>query len=249
MFQRKKMIIVPIGSFLKLMLIYFLRSYIVKILVIEDSSVLQKNLQFLLKKFHFVVELASDWHEWLKKVALQKYDAIVLDNHMPHMTGKEFLMKLRSQNNTTLVVMLTSDSQLQDKITMFDIWADDYLTKPFEIEELVVRLKALWKRNTHLLDEKIHFRSYTINFTKWSIYDENNDEIQLPHKQYLILELLTKNKWYAQSKNKIMQYVWGEQEENLELSSTTLESHVYAIRQKLWKDVIQTRKGSGYIIQ
>ena len=219
-----------------------------KILIVEDSKILRENLDFLLKKFHFLSEFANDWEEALQKISLQKYEAIVLDNNMPIMTGEVFLKKMRKNCNTTPVIVLTSDSWLQNKLSMFDLWADDYLTKPFEIEELVARLKALGKRKENISDSEKNFHGYSINFSKWKVWSWET-EILLPHKQYLILEILVKNMGYAQSKTKIMEYVWGEQEENLELSSTTLESHIYAIRKKLGKNVIETRKWVGYIIE
>lgn len=219
-----------------------------KILIVEDSKILRENLEFLLKKFHFVCDFCVDWKEAIQKVSMQKYDAIVLDNNMPRMTGKEFLAALRKDKNSTPVIVLTSDSQMNDKLSMFDLWADDYMTKPFEIEELVARLKAIGKRKGILTDTVCRFSEYTINYSKWKIF-KNDCEIFFPHKQYLILEFLTQNINYTQSKIKIMEYVWWEQEEHLELDSTTLESHIYAIRKKLGKNVISTIKGMWYIIE
>jgi DNA-binding response OmpR family regulator len=137
---------------------------------------------------------------------------------------------------------------LQDKLEMFELWVDDYLTKPFEIEELVARLKSLLKRWEQKIDDEKISWNLKINYSKNKIYFKNN-EVNFPHKQYLILEFLMNNIWYPQNKVKIMEYVWWEAEENLDLNSTTLESHIYAIRKKLWKQFIKTVKGVWYIIE
>ena len=114
-----------------------------KILIIEDNPVLRENLAFLLKKMYFVVELSENGKQAIEKTSMNNYDAIVLDVNMPLMDGKQFLSLLRAQNNTTPVIALTSNSMLEDKLEMFDLGVDDYLTKPFEVEELAMRLKAL----------------------------------------------------------------------------------------------------------
>jgi DNA-binding response OmpR family regulator len=145
------------------------------------------------------------------------------------------------------VIALTSDSMLQDKLEMFELWVDDYLTKPFEIEELVARLKSILKRKDKQIDEEKSIWNLTINYSKKKIYLDES-EINFPQKQYLILEYLLKNTGYPQNKVKIMEYVWWEAEENLEFNSTTLESHIYAIRKVVWKDIIKTVKGIWYVI-
>ena len=219
-----------------------------KILIVEDNLILRENLEFLLKKFSYYAESAKDGEEGLRKISSGKYDAIVLDINMPNMSGREFLQKIRNAENHTPVLVLTSNSMLEDKVELFDMGADDYMTKPFEIEELVARLKSLLRRGATVQDTTQEFWDYNINFSTKKIL-QGEKQIFFSRKQYLILELLTKNIWYPLSKIKIMEYVWGEQEENLELASTTLESHIYVLRKQLWKGVIHTLKWVGYVIE
>lgn len=197
---------------------------------------------------NFLAEWAKNGQEALSKIASYNYDAIVLDVNMPIMGGKELLMKLRKRWKNTPIIALTSNSMLTDKLEMFDLWVDDYMTKPFEIQELVVRIKAVGKRSDVIVDTTQTIGSVEINFSTHKIF-VSGEEIYFPHKQYLIVEYLSKNLWYPKNKLQIMEYVWGEQEENLELKSTTLESHIYSIRAKLGKQFIKTRKGVGYIIE
>ena len=138
---------------------------------------------------------------------------------------------------------------LQDKLELFDLWVDDYMTKPFEIEELVARLKVLGKRiEKNTFEEKIKIWNITIDTSAKKVYLRQK-EIILTYKEYLIVEFLSKFRWQAKQKNEIMEYVWWENEGNLELDSKTLEAHIYAIRKKLWKDFIKTVKLVWYIIE
>ena len=218
-----------------------------KILIIEDNPILRENLIFLLTKFSYLAESAQNGKIALEKINNNTFDAIILDVNMPIMWGKEFLQNLRKNNNSTPVITLTSDSMLQDKLEMFELWVDDYLTKPFEIEELVARLKSLLKRGENKIDDEKIAGDLKINYSKNKIYFKN-EEISFPNKQYLILEFLMKNIWYPQNKLTIMEYVWWEAEENLELNSTTLESHIYSIRKIIGKDILKTVKWTWYII-
>ncbi len=232
-----------------------------KILIIEDNPNLRENLIFLLKKNNFLAEWVVHWKEALEKMVHNKYDAIILDINMPIMNGKEFLKTLRNSGNNIPVIALTSDSMLSDKLEVFELGADDYMTKPFEIDELVMRLKAILKRTEKIIENKIIIWEFEINFSKSKILTfspskggnawnaKGGVEINFPHKQYLIIEFLAKNKWFPIAKIKLMEYVWGEAGENLEFNSTTLESHIYAIRKKLTKQFIKTIKWVWYIIE
>lgn len=219
-----------------------------KILIVEDNPILRENLIFLLKKFNFLWEWAFDWTQAIEKITNSNYDAIVLDINLPIMSGKEFLKNIRSRGISIPVIALTSDNLLEDKLEMFDLWVDDYLTKPFEIEELIARLKSILKRKEKIISNIIKIWNISINIDSKKIFKEDI-EIKFPYKQYLIVEYLFKNKGYPQNKVNLMEYVWWEAEENLEFNSTTLESHIYSIRNKLWKNFIKTIKWIWYIIE
>lgn len=219
-----------------------------KILLVEDNKILRENLLFLLKKFNFLWEGAMNWVDALEKITKSNFDAIILDVNMPLMNWKTFLIKLREFWKTIPVIALTSNSMLEDKLEMFDLWVDDYLTKPFDIEELIVRLKAILKRKSEKIDDIKVIWNIKINFSNNKIFVWDK-EVDFAYKQFLIVEFLIRNFWYPQNKIKIMEYVWWESEENLEFNSTTLESHIYSIRKKLWKNFIKTVKWVWYIIE
>lgn len=219
-----------------------------KILVVEDNKILRENLLFLLKKNNFLAEEAKNWQEALEKNSFSLYDAIILDINLPIMSWKEFLKEIRKIWKNTPVIALTSNSMLEDKLELFDLWVDDYLTKPFEFDELLARIKSILKRSDKKIENKKEFWDFSINFDSKKIFLKN-EEIVLTYKQYLLIEFLVKNFWYPQTKQKIMEYVWWENEENLEFDSTTLESHIYSVRKKFWKNFIKTIKWIWYVIE
>lgn len=219
-----------------------------KILIIEDNPNLRENLIYLLKQFHHLGEGAENGHIGLEKLSQGKYDAIVLDLEMPEMTGQEFMQVLKTQKNAPPVIVLTSYGQLEDKLNLFDLWAQDYITKPVEIEELLARLNIITQRNISAHSNNfLQYKSIKL-FPSQGKVEISGNIISLSQKQFLILEYLMRTPNIPQKKIDIMQYVWGESEENLEFHSTTLESHIYALRKKLWDTSLKTLKGFGYMI-
>lgn len=219
-----------------------------KILIIEDHPKIRENIVKYLKINWYLAEEAFNWEEALEKIRYTDYDCLVLDVNMPIMNGKEFMKNLRKNWNFSPVIALTSNSTLEDKVEMFEFWVDDYLTKPFELKELEMRIKSLLKRKENIIEEKIIIWNIEIDFTKHKVFYKK-EEIELSNKQYMIVEFLSKSKWYPKSKIQILEQVWWEAEENLELSSTTLESHISTIRKKLWSEFIKTLKWVWYIIE
>lgn len=164
------------------------------------------------------------------------------------MDGREFMKKFREKNKKTPVIALTSNSMLDDKVEMFDLWVDDYLTKPFELKELELRIKVLLWSKENIIDNSLKLWDIIINYSGKKVYKKDS-QIELSNKEYLIIEFLSKNKWYPKTKIQLLEHVWWEQEENLELSSTTLETHISTIRKKINSDFIKTIRWVGYIIE
>lgn len=219
-----------------------------KILIIEDHPKIRENINSYFKFKWYVVEDSFDWEKGLEKALIWNFDVIILDINLPIMNGKEFLYKLREKNNNTPVIALTSNNTLDDKVEVYDLWVDDYLTKPFELKELEIRILALSKRKDKLINDVLIYKDIELNITNHTILKESK-KIDLWNKEYLIIEFLLLNKWYPKSKWQIFEKVWWESEELLDLNSTTLESHISTIRKKLWKDFIKTIKWVGYIIE
>lgn len=219
-----------------------------KILIIEDHPKLRENVVNYFKIKWFTIEEASNWKIWLEKALVNNYDIIILDINMPILNWKEFLYEFRNHNKNTSVIALTSNNTLDDKTEIFNLWVDDYLTKPFELKELELRVSVLWRRQEKTIEDIIKIENIEINLSSRKVFI-SGEKIELWNKEFLIIEFLAKNKWYPKTKIDILEKVWWEAEENLELSSTTLEAHISTIRKKLWKTFIKTIKWVWYIIE
>jgi DNA-binding response OmpR family regulator len=136
---------------------------------------------------------------------------------------------------------------LEHKLEMYDIWADDYITKPYDFEELEARLKAIYKRKDQIIYDTIHIWNISINIQKHQVQLDWID-IKLSHKEFMIIEFLSKNKEIPKSKSEILEYVWWIRESDLNFDSTTIEMHISTMRKKLWKNIITTLKWVWYVM-
>lgn len=219
-----------------------------KILVIEDHPKLRENI---VKYFHlkgYTAEWAIHGKEWIDKAKKTQYDCIILDVNLPVLDGKDFAKLLREKGDSTPILALTSNTMLDDKLEMFSLWVDDYLTKPFELAELEARVLALSRRKTKHIEQDIVIGDVAINFSKKQVLVWEK-KVELGNKEFLIVEFLAKNRWYPKSKMQIVEYVWWERESTLSFESVTLEAHISYIRKKLGHWFIKTIKGVGYVIQ
>jgi DNA-binding response OmpR family regulator len=204
-----------------------------KLLIVEDHPKIRSNIieYFSLKGY------TAEWAVH-GEVALQMlhahYDIIVLDMNMPIMDGRTFISELRKSGYQTPVIVLTSNSLIDDKVTMFDLGADDYVVKPFEMRELEARIIALGRRRTQSIDQIIEFGEYSIDIGR-KIVKKAGKQVELSHKEYGIIEYLSRNKTYPKSKLEILEAVWGIREAELAMDSVTLEVHISAIRKRLGK--------------
>lgn len=219
-----------------------------KILIVEDHPKLRENIIKYFKLKGHLIEWAIHGKEALDKVSQSSYEAVILDINLPIMDGKTFLKKLREKWNYTPVIALTSNSLLEDKIEVFGIWVDDYLTKPFELAELEARVHALSRRKNIIEQEVIHFWDVEIDIWKRKIFKKWS-EIDVGNKEFLILEFLSKNIGYPKSKQEIIEYAWWESESKLIFESVTLEAHISYLRKKLGKNIIKTLKWVWYVIE
>nr|MDD3720395.1 response regulator transcription factor [Candidatus Gracilibacteria bacterium] len=219
-----------------------------KILVVEDHPKIRQNIIKYLNLKGFRAEEAIHGEDAKQKIKSNDYDLIVLDINMPLLNGKEFTKFVRDSGNNIPIIALTSNSLLDDKLEMFSLGVDDYITKPFEFEELEARIKTVLKRKDKEIKNNLKIRDIELDIDKHKVY-KNGIEIILGNKEYMILEYLFLNQTYPKSKISILEHVWGEQEENLDLGSVTLEAHISFLRKKLGKDLIKTIKGVGYVIE
>ena len=220
-----------------------------KVLIIEDEKVLSDTIHQCICK-EFQTEQAYDGYEGYTYAKENIYDAIILDLMLPEMSGYDVLLKLRENKVYTPVLILTAKDSISDKLKGFRYGADDYLVKPFEVEELIARLQAIIRRTKgNYQDELLEFKELKINLQKRNIIIKG-EEITLQGKQFDILEYLISSKNAIVTKEQIFERIWG-----FDSDTTTNVVEVYAssLRKTLKKyncdKYIKTIRGVGYILE
>ncbi len=220
-----------------------------KIFLVEDNRVLAKSLVRGLKQEGFLVEyfMRGDDGEKFFLVNYKMFDVVILDLMLPGKSGEEICASIRKREIDVPILMLTAKDAVEDKVNGLNIGADDYLTKPFEFDELVARLRALLRRTPQVQREQMQLSpNVMIDFGKVAVYKEGK-EIVLSPKEYAILETLAKNEGQALTREQIFDKVMDFAADNW---SNAIDVHIKNIRKKLFKDEkydpIKTVRGVGY---
>lgn len=224
-----------------------------RILVIEDEITLNKNICEALLAENFTVESAFDGflaERFLKK---ETFDCVVMDINLPKKNGYDLCEEFREYNTQTPILMLTAFDELEDKIKGFDNGADDYLTKPFFMKELIMRIHSLIKRSQNKSEnssnEIIIASDIFINIAQKKV-KRQNQEIQLTPREYQILVKLCKHPGEIISKNDLIKEIWGT---SLDVNTNTIEVYVNFLRNKIdkpfGKKSIKTKIGYGYYLE
>lgn len=221
---------------------------IVKVLIIEDEKVLSDTIAQCICK-DFQTEQAFDGYEGYLYAKENIYDAIILDLMLPEMSGYDVLLKLRENKIYTPVLILTAKDSISDKLKGFRYGADDYLVKPFEVEELIARLNAIIRRTKgNYQDELLDFKDLKINTQKRNITIKD-EEITLQGKQFDILEYLVTSKNKILTKEQIFDKVWSF---NSFTTTNVVEVYTSELRKSLKKygydKYIKTIRGVGYML-
>lgn len=223
-------------------------SHPMKVLIIDDHPRIRGNVSLYLKSHDILADEAWNGEEALLKMSEFSYDVLVLDLNMPVMDGREFLKKIRNDGNDIPVLVLTSDHLTEDKVGLFELGADDYVVKPFELEELLARVQALYRRRLKPVVRTVKVGDIEIDPIHFKVRYQG-EPIDLGAKEFQILLFLSENRGIPKNKTEILSRVWGESEERLNLDSVTLEAHISSLRKKLGKDCIVTLRNIGYVIE
>ena len=212
-----------------------------QILVIEDNKTIANNIKKYLELDGNSVFIAENGLYGLEVARKNDFDIIVLDLMLPGLEWEKVCAEIKKEKDI-LVIMTTAKWQLEDKLEWFNVWADDYLVKPFDLEELEARIKVLTKRkqweNKAIKKWNISIDLQNRKILKW------NKEVKLTVKEYNILECLVKNIWIPLSRTDIIQEVWWW--DSLFDDDGKLDVYISTLRRKLGKDIIETVKGFGY---
>ncbi len=217
-----------------------------KLLIIEDEHKLAKLLKNGLEKEGYEVDLAFDGLQGLNKALGNSHDAIILDLMLPGLNGFSVLDKITSTNKEVAILLLTARNELQDRINGLDLGADDFITKPFEFEELAARLRAVLRRKSPADSTKLYLGDIMLD-TVSHVAQRNGRSIQLTGKEYDLLEILMRSQNKILTRIEISQAVWGEGANN---SSNIIDVYVKRLRSKLELNTggpeIQSIRGLGY---
>jgi DNA-binding response OmpR family regulator len=218
-----------------------------RILIVEDDIQLAEILTEALIDTQYVVDVAKDgetaW-DWVKTF---EYDLVLLDITLPKLDGVSFCQRLRQYNATLPVLMLTARDTIADKITGLDAGADDYMVKPFDLQELMARIRALLRRGKSTLSADLVWENLRLNSSTYEVtYQEK--PLHLTPKEYALLELLVSNGRRVLSRAGIIERIWSLEDTPTE---ETVKSHIKSLRQKLRnaeapEDFIETVYGLGY---
>ncbi len=223
-----------------------------KILLVEDDTTLNQNINEYLTKEGYELIVAFDGQIAQKLLKKNDYDCVILDINIPHKNGYELCREFRTYNSSTPVLMLTAFDELEDKVSGFDSGADDYLTKPFYMKELLIRIKSLTKRNQKSgsvnESEVIQVEDIVIN-QKTKVVKRNNTEIILTPREYQILLKLILAKGELVDKQELVKEIWGG---SFDANTNTIEVYINFLRKKIdkpfEKQLIKTKIGYGYYL-
>lgn len=220
-----------------------------KLLVVEDEPDLLDSLAKALREEDYAVDTAADGEEGLYKATEARYDAIVLDVMLPKIDGWKVLERLRAETNEAIartpVLMLTARDRTADRVRGLDTGADDYLVKPFDLPELLARLRALIRRSAGLATPAIALGEILID-TRAREVRRGREIIPLTAREYSLLEYLATRQGEVVSRTTLYEHLFDENESSF---SNLLDVHVSNLRKKLGHDLITTRRGHGYCIE
>ncbi|KOA19594.1 response regulator ArlR [Clostridium homopropionicum DSM 5847] len=221
-----------------------------KILLIEDEVNISRFVELELKYEGYIVDKAFDGRSGLEKALKENFDLIILDVMLPSLNGMEVLRRLR-QSSETPVIMLTAKDQITDKVMGLDIGADDYMTKPFAIEELLARIRVALKRNINnskklnilqVGDLKLDLEKYTVSY--------KDEGIELTKREFDLLKYLIENKDIVLTRDKILDQVWGYDYVG---DTNVVDVYIRYLRTKIDErfneKFIHTIRGVGYLLK
>lgn len=222
-----------------------------KILLLEDDLILSAELSSFLEASNFEVKKVYDGDLFLQEVQQNTYDIYLLDINVPKVNGLEVCEKIREEDQNTPIIMISAYGDLSDKKDAFNRLADDYLVKPFQFEELLMRIQSLVRRNNtqdKAVDEIFSIEDLTINKTDQKVF-RGGKEIALTVKEFQLLVFLAEAQGRTVSKMQITEHVW---EQNFNTNTNTVEVYINFLRKKIDKDftvkLIHTRSGYGYYL-
>lgn len=215
-----------------------------RLLLVEDDAELGPQLQVALQRAGYAADLATDGIEAEAAGNVEPYDLIVLDLGLPKRSGLEVLSNWRNKHIHTPVIILTARAGWQEKVAGFNAGADDYIGKPFQIEELLVRINAVLKRSATNVIGELQSSHFKLDEQTQSIILNNGEHHDLTGTEFRLLRYFMLHPGHVLSKTVLTEHIYEYDEDK---DSNVIEVYVNRLRQKIGADLIQTRRGQGYV--
>ena len=219
-----------------------------RILVVDDEPEICTLLRLALTQHSFSVDLAEDGEKASYLGRTNDYDVIILDNILPKKMGLQVCREIRAAGKTVPILVLSAMPESATKVALLDAGADDYLSKPFSMDELLARVRALSRRPKQIAAEVLTFADLILNTKAHTVYRAKR-EVHLTPKEFMLLEYLLRNKGAVLPRSMILEHVWNMDTDPF---SNTIESHILSLRRKIdpdgKKSIIHTVPGVGYKI-
>lgn len=217
-----------------------------KILIVEDEKDIAIFLKSSLESADFMVEYTESGERGSFLARINNYDLIILDLNLPDRGGFEVCRDIRLDGVKTPILILTVESEIESKVQLLEAGADDYLTKPFSIAELIARANSLLRRPINMGEDNIVFADFEFNKRKHSVVKSGKD-VYLTRKEYVLLDYLIAKRGNIVSRGDLVDHVWDKE---ANLFSNTIETHILNLRKKLSskknRSIIKTYPGRGY---
>jgi two-component system response regulator QseB len=215
-----------------------------RILLVEDDELLGDGLRTGLVQYGYAVDWLKDGQSADQALKTETFDLIVLDLGLPKLSGISVLQNLRSRGLTMPVLILTARESIEDRVKGLDSGADDYLTKPFDLDELCARLRALQRRFSSRAEPVLQHENISLDPASHTVM-LNNETINVSRREFALLHKLLENAGRVLSREHLTQslYGWGE-----DVDSNALEVHIHNLRKKFGQNFIRTIRGIGYMI-
>ena len=216
-----------------------------RLLLVEDDELLGDAVKTGLTQFGYIVDWLKDGESARSALRSESFELIILDLGLPKLSGINLLQAIRHDANATPVIILTARDSIESRIKGLDSGADDYIIKPFDLNELSARIRALVRRSQGRADTVLQYRNISLDPAAHSVMV---DEIvmNVPRREFALLQKLLENNGHVLSREQLMQSIYGWDED---VDSNALEVHIHNLRKKLNANFIRTIRGVGYMAE
>lgn len=216
-----------------------------RLLLVEDDELLGDAVKTGLTQFGYIVDWLKDGEAARAALKSESFELIILDLGLPKLSGLSLLQHIRLEGNKTPVIILTARESVEDKVKGLDSGADDYLIKPFDLNELSARIRALVRRSQGRADSVLQYRNITLDPAAHSVLVDDI-MVNVPRREFALLQKLLENSGQVLSREQLMQSIYGWEED---VDSNALEVHIHNLRKKLNAHFIRTIRGVGYMAE